>query len=75
MEYKKKLTNKHIIQKTDQSNASINKWDLRLFWKFPIYDQISNVLSYYEFYKNASIETNYYIKDLGNNAVCERAEA
>ena len=21
------------------------------------------------------IETNYYIKDLGNNAVCERAEA
>ena len=33
------------------------------------------MLSYYEFYKNASIETNYYIKDLSNNAVCERAEA
>ena len=70
---KKKLTNKHITQRQiNQMQVFLNKWDLRLFLKVSNW----NVLSYYEFYKNAFfLKINYYIKDLGNNAVCERAEA
>ena len=70
-----KKTNKQTYNsKTDQSNASINKWDLRLVLK------VSNLWPNLEcvvllWILQECIETNYYIKDLGNNAVCERAEA
>ena len=70
-----KNTNKQTYNsKTDQSNASINKWDLRLVLK------VSNLWPNLEcvvllWILQECIETNYYIKDLGNNAVCERAEA
>ena len=46
------------------------------FESFQFMTKFGMCVSYYEFYKNAStLETYYYIKDLGNNAVCERAEA
>ena len=60
---KRSAMQKKTNSKTDQSNASINKWDLRLVLK------VSNL------WPNLECVTNYYIKDLGNNAVCERVEA
>ena len=68
-------TNKQTYNsKTDQSNASINKWDLRLVLK------VSNLWPNLEcvvllWILQECIDINYYIKDLVNNAVCERAEA
>ena len=69
-------TNKQTYNsKTDQSKCKYKQIGFKIwFWKFPIYDQIWNVCILLRSLQEC-IETNYYIKDLGNNAVCERAEA